>query len=984
MPSTRTVTSVDDEVPGPKPSSLSSTPSEALPVLVQSEDEGERGRKLAIASLNPSSSRFTLRLPLLGRPKVPLEQIAVVAQAGESAGPRESEPVPDASGRDTGTFLEMFPSVTSLALVDGSLSVEPSTSATQELSSVVSASNSPVEAVASQEPSSSADVNINEVSANPTPASSWWDYVGWGRSQPVQADQPDPKPEQTTTGGDINIIATDTSTHVFPKVPFSPSTSQTPITPTPLGSLSATTQSAEITKASSLREAVQRREEALPGKPTPSEQEPASAFPEPVKSERSTWYSPWAWYATSPVSPPYDSALSGATATGATANSESGETAKMESEVVKTQALARDHPAPTVVAESSRAPPQVDPPPVEPKNPIESSVSTHRSGWATFFMSRALVTKSVSDEQKDRDENGMEIMNLDEDGDAPKAPSDPIIIAPAKPVQQLTSLSPKASSSAFVKDKVRKSETSPLSDKNTREALKPKTPRSISPTPSKAPSVSSTAPRPPNLVLPGFEEIFHLPPRSTFIPISKAGKSKLSQTLSFVSGALFSKEESAQGKGKGKDKGNPFLHFGKELPKALDVVGEQLNSYIMSGGCRVVVIGVAGWMPGAVTRTIAGGLPSSSTKFVNMTCQALERFEQQHGFKFKKITKMPLEGDGTIERKVSKVHQHLLSNDEWMEDLHAADVIFVATHSQGSIVSTHLIDMLIQDGHILTTRSVDILTETAATIAPGGAASLSATQAQRVCFLALSGIHLGPLRYLKMSSLLQPYIQYFENSSASELFEFQNTESPLSKAYTKALSNILDHGTKVVFIASLNDQVVPIYSGLFSAASHPRILRALYIDGDAYHTTDFLTNLLILLVRIMNAGLSDGGLLAHLSEATAGSLSGIGHSTVYEEPETFSLAVNYFFLANDGDSPASLSVQPFDAVVEQNDYEIPWSLRDMIADERVAYFFAHEFAQLRDTFDDWQPKTTILRDVKRKLQPIQRLSAIVSHTTSKL
>ena len=38
----------------------------------------------------------------------------------------------------------------------------------------------------------------------------------------------------------------------------------------------------------------------------------------------------------------------------------------------------------------------------------------------------------------------------------------------------------------------------------------------------------------------------------------------------------------------------------------------------------------------------------------------------------------------------------------------------------------------------------------------------------------------------------------------------------------------------MVYVASLNDQVVPIYSGLFTAASHPRILRALYIDGDAY------------------------------------------------------------------------------------------------------------------------------------------------------
>jgi hypothetical protein len=37
-----------------------------------------------------------------------------------------------------------------------------------------------------------------------------------------------------------------------------------------------------------------------------------------------------------------------------------------------------------------------------------------------------------------------------------------------------------------------------------------------------------------------------------------------------------------------------------------------------------------------------------------MTYSALEKFEEEHGFKFKKITKIPLEGDGTIERKVAK------------------------------------------------------------------------------------------------------------------------------------------------------------------------------------------------------------------------------------------------------------------------------------------------------------------------------------------
>jgi hypothetical protein len=38
----------------------------------------------------------------------------------------------------------------------------------------------------------------------------------------------------------------------------------------------------------------------------------------------------------------------------------------------------------------------------------------------------------------------------------------------------------------------------------------------------------------------------------------------------------------------------------------------------------------------------------TSTKFVNMTERALQHFEDEPGVKLEKITKIPLEGDGTI------------------------------------------------------------------------------------------------------------------------------------------------------------------------------------------------------------------------------------------------------------------------------------------------------------------------------------------------
>ena len=56
----------------------------------------------------------------------------------------------------------------------------------------------------------------------------------------------------------------------------------------------------------------------------------------------------------------------------------------------------------------------------------------------------------------------------------------------------------------------------------------------------------------------------------------------------------------------------------------------------------------------------------------------------------------------------------------------------------------------------------------------------------------------------------------------------------------------------------------------------------------------------------------------------------------------------------------------------------------MIADPKISHFFSREFAQLRDAFDDWQPKTTILREVKKKLQPITRLSTTMTHGSSSI
>ena len=105
-----------------------------------------------------------------------------------------------------------------------------------------------------------------------------------------------------------------------------------------------------------------------------------------------------------------------------------------------------------------------------------------------------------------------------------------------------------------------------------------------------------------------------------------------------------------------------------------------------------------------------------------------------------------------------RLYSNLKANQEWMDDLRAADAIFFATHSQGSVVSTHLLDCLIQDQHIRTSRNTSP-TGIVEPFSPAGLHAVPGPKLQRVCCLALCGIHLGPLRYLSSSSLLQPYIQ---------------------------------------------------------------------------------------------------------------------------------------------------------------------------------------------------------------------------------
>lgn len=257
-------------------------------------------------------------------------------------------------------------------------------------------------------------------------------------------------------------------------------------------------------------------------------------------------------------------------------------------------------------------------------------------------------------------------------------------------------------------------------------------------------------------------------------------------------------------------------------------------------------------------------------------------------------------------------------------------------------------------------------------------------------------------------------IQYFEADPARELFEFMDSTSSISVKYRQSLAYILKCGIKVVLMGSMQDQVVPLYSAIMSYVNHPNLLRSIYIDGHIYSDDDFLINLVVFALKLRNTGLSDHHLLTYLSEVLAGSLYALegGHSTIYEELEVYMTAVRYTFetapfgkfvrnqqpnttpTSNNSrkQSAASSSLmahmtsatadieeahmEPFQAKLQQNPFYIPWALHGIFCDPLILAdeVLKSELKRLRSLFDQWNPTSGRLKELKFRLDPLKTVN----------
>lgn len=367
---------------------------------------------------------------------------------------------------------------------------------------------------------------------------------------------------------------------------------------------------------------------------------------------------------------------------------------------------------------------------------------------------------------------------------------------------------------------------------------------------------------------------------------------------------------------------------------------------------KILIIGVHGFFPTRMIRPLIGAPKGTSLKFANEAERAILRYCRENDLLDEReahnisIQKIALEKEGKIFDRVEFFTEILT---KWRNELNEADFIFVASHSQGTVVSIILLAKLIQSG-ILNPRN------------------------KRIGLLGMAGVNNGPFYGVDKSFFMKAY-SAIEHDSLNELFELAKFDSPQSVAYKEAMETIVGANVKICFIGSINDQLVPLFLALASHVFHPNIYRACYIDHSS-RTPDFIQKLVSLCCQLQNLGYFDNNVIKELSTVLAGPLTGGGHLKIYNDGKVYDLGLK-FALDTDDVVSTPIYVKEYNiAKIGTNPFILPWCLRGLIFNIEKNWptgkeTGAEEVDSLYDLFDRWRPDTKVLKELKFRLNGIR-------------
>lgn len=315
---------------------------------------------------------------------------------------------------------------------------------------------------------------------------------------------------------------------------------------------------------------------------------------------------------------------------------------------------------------------------------------------------------------------------------------------------------------------------------------------------------------------------------------------------------------------------------------------------------KILIIGVHGFFPTKMIRPLIGAPKGTSLKFANEAEKAVIRYCIENGLITDdesynvSIQKIALEKEGKIFDRVEFFTEILNS---WQTELNDADFIFVASHSQGCVVSIILLAKLIKMGILKNPIN------------------------KRIGILGMAGVNNGPFYGVDKSFFMKAY-SAIEHESMTELFELTKFTSEQSLVYKESTQIIINANVKICFIGSINDQLVPLYSALASHVFHPNIYRACYIDHSS-QTPLFIQKLVSLCCQLQNLGYFDNNVLKELSTILAGPLTGGGHSKIYNDGKVYDLGVKFVLDTDDIVIPPTAS-----STLIKKDFPYPFELNN--------------------------------------------------------
>lgn len=419
-----------------------------------------------------------------------------------------------------------------------------------------------------------------------------------------------------------------------------------------------------------------------------------------------------------------------------------------------------------------------------------------------------------------------------------------------------------------------------------------------------------------------------------------------------------------------------------------DIVNQKVGPLVKIR--KILIIGVHGFFPTKMIRPLIGAPKGTSLKFANEAEKAVIRYciendlideRETHNVSIQKIA---LEKEGKI---FDRVDFFLEIMTKWAHELNDADFIFIASHSQGCVVSIILFARLIQLG------------------------ILKNPLQKRIGLLGMAGVNNGPFYGIDKSFFMKAY-SAIEHDSLMELFELTKFDSAQSLAYKESVQIIVNANVKICFIGSINDQLVPLYSALAAHVFHPNIYRACYIDHSS-RTPDFIKRLVSICCQLQNLGYFDNNVIKELSAVLAGPLTGGGHSKIYNDGKVYDLGLKFALDTDDLVIPRA-SIGPeiadangnYDELVEMpatnqvyfkeynigkigtNPFVLPWCLRGLIFNIEKNWLQVQphimidhnalpyktgteEIDSLYELFDKWKPDTKPLKELKFRLNGIR-------------